>query len=338
MIGHAVLELLGAQEIPATSENYEVWLSYYLGEPPALRAEIDERLKSGLPFDDAVNEALHERYFSDAQLSAEIALSSDRMSAELQQMAAVLRGAGDQTSIYAKFLDDAASTLKTGVDAGGLQQVIAQLAAATADMATQNQTLHNRLDTASQEVEALRSSMARLRNESLTDGLTGIANRRMFDQTLRMRLAEAVRDGTPLCLMLCDIDHFKRFNDTWGHATGDQVLRFVGATLRNHARGVATAARYGGEEFALILPGMNRAESRELAEAVRRTIEIKRLKRKSTGEDLGRVTISGGIAELRAGDTPADMIKRADACLYASKRSGRNRMSGDDDPAAVAAA
>jgi diguanylate cyclase len=154
----------------------------------------------------------------------------------------------------------------------------------------------------------------------------------MFDETLRMRLEEARAQGTELCLILCDIDHFKRFNDTWGHHTGDQILRFLASAMQAHARPDFLVARHGGEEFAMLLPRVTPRSAAQLADALRAAIQTKRLRRRSTNEDLGQVTVSIGIARLQPGDTSQGFVERADACLYASKRNGRNQVTTDATP------
>jgi diguanylate cyclase len=188
------------------------------------------------------------------------------------------------------------------------------------------------LKKSSGEMASLRTTLESVRVESLTDGLTGIANRRMFDETLRARMEEARAHRTELCLLLCDVDHFKRFNDTWGHHTGDQILRFLASTMQTHAAGDFLVARYGGEEFAIIAPRASVQQVAQLAEKMRLAIQGKRLRRRSTNEDLGQVTVSFGVARMQPGDTQSAFIERADACLYSSKRNGRNQVTTDSAP------
>jgi diguanylate cyclase len=130
-----------------------------------------------------------------------------------------------------------------------------------------------------------------------------------------------------LSLAVIDIDHFKKFNDTWGHQVGDQVIRYVASILGKVGVPPRLAARYGGEEFAVIFPGESAAEVEELMNASREQISSRQLKRRSTAENLGVVTVSSGIAQLAPGETPASLLGRADAALYASKRGGRNRVT-----------
>jgi diguanylate cyclase len=187
------------------------------------------------------------------------------------------------------------------------------------------------------EVSHLQENLAAVRNESLTDPLTSLANRKYFDDSLVSAIADSRAKGEPTALLMTDIDHFKKFNDTYGHLTGDQVLRLVAVSVKQTVKGKDTAARYGGEEFAVILPNTISADAVTVAEHIRRAVMTKELMKRSTGEYLGRVTISVGVAWLHASDTAQTLIERADACLYAAKRSGRNKVVSEADPAIAAA-
>jgi diguanylate cyclase len=147
-----------------------------------------------------------------------------------------------------------------------------------------------------------------------------------------MAVQSALASGEPLSLLLFDIDHFKSFNDSYGHLTGDQVLRLVGLSMKQTIKGQDITARYGGEEFAVLLPNTALRQALTVADHIRRAVMAKELKKKSTGEILGRVTISVGVSMLKQGDDPDALIERADACLYAAKRNGRNRVICEADP------
>src|SRR5476649_1970119 len=134
---------------------------------------------------------------------------------------------------------------------------------------------------------------------------------------------------------MCDIDRFKIFNDTWGHQTGDQVLRLVAHCLSENTKGRDTAARYGGEESAVIVRGAGVDGAVKLAEQIRASVEGKKLVKKSTGDILGSITISIGAAELVEDETAVSLIQRADTCLYRAKHAGRNCVIGDNDPRAA---
>ena len=158
--------------------------------------------------------------------------------------------------------------------------------------------------------------------------LTNLANRKAFDDELERACAEADASGVPLQLAVLDIDHFKIFNDTWGHQTGDQVLRYVASVIGRVGAPPRFAARYGGEEFAMIFAGED-ADCRwsGILHEICEEVASRRLKRRSTNEDLGAVTISAGFAERRPTEPPASLMDRADTALYESKRAGRNRVS-----------
>src|SRR2546423_9918904 len=135
-----------------------------------------------------------------------------------------------------------------------------------------------------------------------------------------------------MALLLADIDHFKNFNDTFGHLTGDQVLRLVAIALKQNVKGQDIAARYGGEEFAIVLPGTTLRAALTVADHIRRAVMTKELMKRSTGEHLGRVTVSIGVAALQNGDTAQSLIERADNCLLTAKRRGGNPGIWRTDP------
>ncbi len=166
-----------------------------------------------------------------------------------------------------------------------------------------------------------------MRRDATVDGLTNLANRRAFDDRLIAATTAARKTPAPLTLAVLDIDHFKLFNDTWGHQTGDQVLRYVASVIARLAPAPRFAARYGGEEFAIIFPEERQREVAATLEAIRLEVSSRSLKRRSTNEDLGTITLSAGLAELRPGEEAMGLLERADEALYASKRGGRNRVT-----------
>ena len=143
---------------------------------------------------------------------------------------------------------------------------------------------------------------------------------------------ELIAEGEQVSVLLCDIDHFKKFNDSFGHQTGDQVLRLVANCLSDNVKGRDTAARYGGEEFIVLLRGIALKDATRIADQIRATVETKKLVKKSTGEILGSITISVGVAQFRVDETIENVVRRADACLYGAKHNGRNLVVDETDP------
>jgi diguanylate cyclase (GGDEF)-like protein len=169
---------------------------------------------------------------------------------------------------------------------------------------------------------ALRSELQRF---SYEDSLTGLKNRRYFDELFRHEREVAIRSERPLSLLIFDIDHFKRFNDSHGHDAGDEVLRMVGRVLENCFRGSDTVCRYGGEEFTVLMPGASREEARQRAENLRATIAESQVE--YLGKQLGNLTISAGIACWPESSPEFDeLFRAADRALYQAKAAGRNRV------------
>jgi|CXWL01.1.fsa_nt_gi diguanylate cyclase len=331
-IAQEALELMRLHNVPPSGLNYQVWLDYRLGRNSSLRSSIDARIAAGGGFSNEFNTQIGEEHFGDGGASAQIVLTGERIARDLNQVVSFLKQAEEKSGDYGRTLESAATDLNRGLSPEQIRQIVSSLAAATLDMANHNQHLNDQLQKSTREIDTLRSSLESVRVESLTDALTGLSNRRMFDETLRMRIDEARAQKTDLCLVLCDIDFFKRFNDTWGHHTGDQILRFLASAMQAHARADSLVARYGGEEFAVIMPRADARAATQSAESIRAAIEAKRLRRRSTNEDLGQVTVSIGVARLLPSDTAQGLIERADACLYASKRNGRNQVTSDATP------
>ena len=248
---------------------------------------------------------------------------------ELDETVAGLRGAGGQAGSYASVLQAAAARFEDGVDSSEFRTVVEQLAVNTHEMAEHNLKLAEQIEASSRQVEELQAALQSVKVEALTDGLTGLANRRMFDDTLRRRISDATADKCDLCLAVLDIDNFRRINESWGHSLGDQVLRYIASVMRSHAQGDVLAARVGGEEFALITPRTNLSLAEALAARVSRAVKSKRLSLKSTGEVIGEVTVSIGVVRLRESEHPGDLVARAEACVRAAKQAGRDRIVTD---------
>lgn len=207
------------------------------------------------------------------------------------------------------------------LDVNDVEATGAGLVNALASIVTANDNLQKRLEKAEEQIAAQAREIHLHEAEARTDSLTKLANRRAFDDELRRRHSEATRTAGPMSLLLMDIDHFKRFNDTHGHLAGDEVLRSVGAQLADTCRDMDLPCRYGGEEFAVIMPATSISDARKAAERVRAAVEKLNI---VFDEKQLKVTTSIGLAELTDGCTTAQLIRRADDALYQSKDAGRN--------------
>lgn len=176
------------------------------------------------------------------------------------------------------------------------------------------------IDERNKTAEMLENANALLLKQANTDTLTGISNRQKGAQQLLLEIQRAERYGTPLSLIMFDLDWFKQINDIFGHDVGDKVLTEVSGCVVSNIRANDLVARWGGEEFIVIVPGTNLAETYVLAEKLRSCIE------QNPFPEIGSVTCSFGVAAFRTGDTPDTLVKRADETMYQAKRAGRNRV------------
>lgn len=321
------VKILERHAVSPMAPAYEVWLGYVLGEPAALKTEVDAIIQSGGVLDAAVTEALYERYFSHLQLTSKVIETGTRLTTEMGSLVGSLQNAARETNVFHTSLRAAADSLDAAGDLPSVRGVVGELSGEARRLAARNEQLESSLLATTREIVELRSALDAARAESLTDPLTGLANRKLFSEVMRRRRREADEIGFDLCLAICDIDHFKRFNDSWGHQTGDQIIRFVSGALTKCALPDFLICRYGGEEFAVIMPRVSLTQAFGMLEEARRAIESKRLLRRSSREEIGPVTVSFGLASYRRGEATNKLIARADAALYHSKRNGRNQTS-----------
>lgn len=309
-----------------TPLNFELWL-HMVGDPEGpLSSEIRRLLGSGQAITEDVSEDLAARFLPRSRLTEEIRDAGAQLSKELTAITGALAQAQRSQAAYGRTLEDAGQHLEV-VDPNQLKALVGTLSAATRKIQRENASLEQRLDESTREVARLREHLEQVRRDAMTDALTNLANRKAFDEQLNRLCEESEQDGVPLTLAVLDIDHFKRFNDTWGHQTGDQVIRYVASVIGRCAAPPRVAARYGGEEFGVVFPGETVETAARALEEARLEIASRILKRRSTAEDLGTVTISIGVAQYRKGEKPAQLMDRADKALYASKRGGRNRLT-----------
>src|SRR5919206_1698137 len=297
---------------PAYPRNYEVWYAYATGYNPSLNQSINEALSRNGTLTSADIDQIYESYLSPSRLTDHIDSVGTKIADEINEVMALIDASLGSTTQYTASLANASQNLGAAKDRDGLRAIVEGLVRATRDMEENNGRLETSLRASKQEINQLQSNLEAVRNESLTDPLTSLANRKYFDSALDKFIAQSLAGGEPLALLLADIDHFKAFNDTFGHLTGDQVLRLVAVTLKQNVKGQDIAARYGGEEFAIILPSTTLRAALTVADHIRRAVMTKELMKRSTGEHLGRVTISIGVAALHPGEGVQALIERAD--------------------------
>lgn len=313
-----------ARGIAPTPLNYELWFFYELGQDQDLLRALDAALKNGWVTDQVRMREIHARFFS--RPDERIEQANNILRSQLGQISNVLTDVNEGATDYGKALAATGASLKSASEIEDIRRLVDAAAKATELMEVRNSALKKQVEDSGRELDVLRTQLVSIRHESRVDALTSLANRRAFDEGLDAAISKSTADRVPLCLLMCDIDRFKAFNDNWGHSTGDQVLRLVASTLKTNTKTTDLAARYGGEELSVILPNTSLSDAVKTAERIRTAIETRKIVKKSTGVSLGQITISIGVAQYVSGEPVGTLLERADAHLYTAKQTGRNRV------------
>ena len=331
------LPLMARQSAALHPISYTLWYEHVAGINPPLSGVLEASLAGKLPLGDDDVYDLHARYVVARDMEVLNRLQR-RLRDVLEEAAQTTAAALEDSGQFEATLRDTRSRLTGAVSLESVHAIIAELARETTRMQSATEAVHERLESRAREVEELTRQLEQAKSEALLDPLTGLKNRRGFEIAVK----ELGASGSPFggaALVLADIDHFKQINDRHGHLLGDKILKAIGQTLLANLKGRDIAARPGGDEFVILLQQTPLVGARALAEQIRTAVAAGRIRRADSKEQPGSVTLSIGVALGTSDDTLESMLARADAALYAAKRTGRNRVSVDGDepaPAAVA--
>jgi diguanylate cyclase len=327
----AALEAIMARGQSADPKSFALWYNYAGGDSGLLTEAVNKKLARDGRLTQRDIEELSSAYISSASTPDKVDRLGARISDEIEQVVAMIAAAEGSASNYSANLADVSARLGSTDDRAGVRAIVESLVLATKEMEATNAKLQMQLQAVLEEVARLRREIDEVRKESLTDALTSLGNRKFFNATLEKSVAEAHAASEALSLLLVDVDHFKKINDTYGHVVGDRVLRFVANTLRETLKGRDISARYGGDEFAVILPRTPIPAALAVGEQLRAAVMRGELVKRSTGEKHAKLTISVGVAALHACASAQSLVEAADVCLYAAKRNGRNCVVGESD-------
>lgn len=334
------MALMALHHVAPHPNNYTIWYSYCTGDFPDLNRTLDLLLQSGKPISEERSRAVYKAFCTSPYEALPLPLIAERIESQVALVLGALEQAGVGAREYGRSLERAAGAFANEERESVVRGIVTQLLAQTRAMASQSRELDRRLQASAAEIGTLKTELEGARREALTDALTGLANRRMFEFVLREAALTAMEEGTPLSLLMVDVDNFKKLNDEFGHVVGDHVLKLLAVVLRDNVKGQDTAARYGGEEFTVVLPRTRACDARKLADSIRQIVAGKSLVNRKTGEPVSQITVSVGVAEFNYGENLSKFIERADQALYLAKRTGRNRVVLDVEgsPRAPAAA
>jgi len=322
--------------IAPTPANYEFWYRYVTGAEPDLVEAIDAVVRTVGRVSPRAMQNIRREIYGES-VSPNLGALIDQTQTQLKRMAVYVEQADGDAKTYSETLKASSDNISKSDDIEAQRALLAEMVNATSAMIDKTEKLEAQLAMSGEEIDTLKQDLETARTESRTDPLTGLPNRKAFASYLEAQAARAMADRKPLCLAFCDIDHFKRFNDTWGHRMGDEVLRLVGQSLEQLSHGVGYPARFGGEEFVIVLPGKALEAAEDICEQIRDYIASRSVRAKSSNKEVGRITLSLGIAQLRWNDSSDTLIERADMALYRAKETGRNRVVTETELDAAAA-
>jgi len=315
---------IATENLPCTPDIFELFYAYYSDNNPEIVRSIDIMMSQNFELTLDRCKELHTRILNSNKSKETLERAEHIVGTTLADVDDMVGSFRESNEGFSGSLDSITNNIASAVEPDQLRVLLGSVMSETQKMVSENQVLETKLEKSSKTMTELKEEMETVREEAFTDSLTGIANRKKFDLEVVRLVAETRDEKKPLSMIFIDIDHFKSFNDAYGHQIGDQVLRLVAKTFQESLKGRDFSCRYGGEEFVILLPETDQHGAAQIANILRESIKNKEIKNRHTGESLTRVTISAGISEIGNDENIADWIERADQALYQAKKKGRD--------------
>ncbi len=327
-IANSAFRFIQTHMTPPVPRSYEFWYTYAQGNNEKLNEHVNALLQRGAGrLKDYDIEQIHEEHIS--QSSAEQKLqreTSAGFSKELNGMHDVLKSYVSSSESFGDTISASLEELPSATSIDQVSETLKNVLIENERMQQETKELRSKVENSQAQIGKLEKKLVAAREVSFYDSLTQLRNRRYYDQQLPQELLKASLENQPLCLAVADIDHFKRINDKFGHSVGDGVLKLFANLLSNSVKGRDMVARYGGEEFVVVLPETELEDAFTLIDGIRVKFKAINLTVRKTGQTIGNVTSSFGIARFEPGDDEETLFIRADSLLYQAKKSGRDRI------------
>ena len=324
-----IADFLVRHDLDVSPSNLVLAQAAFSGADLTLAGRIAEQERTG----QTINQAWLERIAPPAEeqadaddKEAELDRLMTRLDSSISSFAETTRKAGGTTAAYGDSLAEHVGAMSKPAEDAASGDVLSGLVGIARAMLERTREVEQEMKRSSQEADTLRQNLERARRDAEIDHLTGLPNRRAFEAVLQREVREAQVEIDNLTVAICDIDHFKKVNDSHGHETGDRVIQAVAQVLARISGEKCHVARHGGEEFVLLFRGKGLSEAAAILDKARESLATRNFVNRMTDQPIGQVTFSGGVANVFAWPDPRDALRAADEALYRAKSEGRNRI------------
>ncbi|MFT6071752.1 MAG: diguanylate cyclase [Alphaproteobacteria bacterium] len=323
-LSQQTLSELQKNNIPPTPKCYEVMYHFLKNDNIELTNAINKFLETNEQISEILLLKIHASILSYETMARTVNIVTNLLTKQLTSFNDSVSTSDQELNVFADAINSFSQYIDDDINVTNDNNIITYITEATSRIKNKIKELDNSLNTSQDEIRKLQSYLENMCQESMMDPLTSLSTRKRTDQVLSISIRNSLETSQSMSVLFIEVDHYDDFYKKWGQVTSEQILRFIASSLRENIKGRDTAARYSTSLFLLILPKTTSTGAFTLAEHIRNTIERKRIIKKTTGEFLGRVTVSCGISEFRTGESVGCLVNRAEKILSIAKQNGRN--------------